>query len=337
MAKPFVILSLSGGGYCGLYTARILELIEEQRGGVPISQSVDLIAGTSIGGILALGLAHGIPAKNLKTALTDHGPEIFWDSGSRLKRISRNSWAFCRQLIKSKYPSERLKSAIEEMIPSRLFIEADVPCAVPSVRVTTGSPHIFRNYDCADAELASTSVALATSAAPTYFPPYWRAPDKFIDGGLVANNPDILAVSDAVSYFRQPLTDVVVLSIGALNFDVGAAGRKRGFSGIIPNAFSIRQAISFTLEVQQGLSSDLTSKMLGDNYCRVTTIPNESKKRATGLDIATGTATDTLIGMADSEFHGSVRHRVMRIFCNGHLDKATRWKNGEILPGFALH
>lgn len=52
----FRILSLSGGGYRGLFTARILADLEE-RIGAPIATRFDLIAGTSIGGILALALA----------------------------------------------------------------------------------------------------------------------------------------------------------------------------------------------------------------------------------------------------------------------------------------
>lgn len=173
MARPFVILSLSGGGYCGLYTARVLELIEEKRGGVPLSKSVDLIAGTSVGGILALGLAHSIPATTLKAALLDNGPEIFRDSGSLIRRRARNGLALLRQIAFSKYSNQPLEAAIDDMIPGKLFKEADVPCVVSSVCATNGKPHVFRNYDGRDTLLSSRQVAMATSAAPTYFPPYW--------------------------------------------------------------------------------------------------------------------------------------------------------------------
>ena len=54
----FQILSLSGGGFLGLYTAAMLAELEE-RSGKPLNQCFDLIAGTSIGGIIALGLAAG--------------------------------------------------------------------------------------------------------------------------------------------------------------------------------------------------------------------------------------------------------------------------------------
>lgn len=54
--KRFQVLALSGGGYRGLYTAKILADIESELGG-PVGRHFDLIAGTSIGGILALAVA----------------------------------------------------------------------------------------------------------------------------------------------------------------------------------------------------------------------------------------------------------------------------------------
>jgi patatin-like phospholipase/acyl hydrolase len=58
---PLQILSLSGGGYLGLYTAAVLTAIEE-RIKARIATRFDLIAGTSVGGIIALGIANEVPA-----------------------------------------------------------------------------------------------------------------------------------------------------------------------------------------------------------------------------------------------------------------------------------
>jgi predicted acylesterase/phospholipase RssA len=62
-SKPYQILGLSGGGFRGLYTAKLLEILEVDAN-KPLSQVFDLIADTSIGGILALGLAMGILPKH---------------------------------------------------------------------------------------------------------------------------------------------------------------------------------------------------------------------------------------------------------------------------------
>ena len=72
----FQVLSLSGGGYRGLYTAKILADLEQEIGG-PIAQRFDLIAGTSIGGILALAVAMEIPAEQMVKLFEQHGQEIF--------------------------------------------------------------------------------------------------------------------------------------------------------------------------------------------------------------------------------------------------------------------
>src|SRR5690348_14321201 len=73
---PFQILSLSGGGYFGLYTISILADIEEHIG-APLGTRFDLIAGTSVGGIIAIGIANEVPAARIKEAFERNGTEIF--------------------------------------------------------------------------------------------------------------------------------------------------------------------------------------------------------------------------------------------------------------------
>jgi patatin-like phospholipase/acyl hydrolase len=58
MAK-YGVLSLDGGGLRGLITARLLDRLNSNPKISGWLDSVDLCAGTSTGGILALGLAIG--------------------------------------------------------------------------------------------------------------------------------------------------------------------------------------------------------------------------------------------------------------------------------------
>lgn len=76
MSKRFQILSLSGGGFLGLYTVTVIAELEKELGH-PIARCFDLIAGTSVGGIIALGLSKEIPATEIKSAFERHGPLIF--------------------------------------------------------------------------------------------------------------------------------------------------------------------------------------------------------------------------------------------------------------------
>ncbi|AZO34026.1 MAG: hypothetical protein EOS76_06855 [Mesorhizobium sp.] len=73
---PFQILALSGGGYRGLFSTHIFSKLEEQAGR-PIGECFDLIAGTSIGGIIAIGLALGKPAKEIRDVFEEKGEDIF--------------------------------------------------------------------------------------------------------------------------------------------------------------------------------------------------------------------------------------------------------------------
>ena len=69
------ILSIDGGGICGILPLALLTEIEAQRG--RCADLFDMIAGTSIGGIIATGLAHRVPAKTIRGMLTDDGGTIF--------------------------------------------------------------------------------------------------------------------------------------------------------------------------------------------------------------------------------------------------------------------
>jgi patatin-like phospholipase/acyl hydrolase len=119
----FRILALSGGGYRGLYAAKVLADLEEQTK-QPIGRYFDLIAGTSIGGIVALAVAHEIPMKDVVDMFVEHGQNIF-----KKQRFSFFS------ILKSTYGSEQLKTEI-----SRLFLDDKIGGAFPKKCVTAYNP-----------------------------------------------------------------------------------------------------------------------------------------------------------------------------------------------------
>src|SRR5512147_998614 len=116
----FRILSLDGGGVRGAYTAAVLAEIEEGSG-KRVADHFDLIAGTSTGGIIALGLGLGMSAKEISQFYVNDGPRIFdqinpFDSNSLASKITawfrakRNS---SKQLAATKYGSSELRKALE--------------------------------------------------------------------------------------------------------------------------------------------------------------------------------------------------------------------------------
>jgi patatin-like phospholipase/acyl hydrolase len=88
---PPLVLALSGGGFRGYFTALVLAKLEEQLGR-PCYKIFNLIAGTSIGGIIAVGLAFGIPARRIAEIIAKSGPAIF---PPNRRRSSRRSVAKC--------------------------------------------------------------------------------------------------------------------------------------------------------------------------------------------------------------------------------------------------
>src|SRR5690349_11217243 len=102
-ASQFNVLSLDGGGLKGVYGAAVLAMLEEDYG-VRIIDHVDLVTGTSTGGILALGLAREIPPRDLLGLYCDHAARIF--PGRR-----RGPGLFRRR-----YPSEPLRSLLTETL-----------------------------------------------------------------------------------------------------------------------------------------------------------------------------------------------------------------------------
>jgi len=219
--KPYRILSLDGGGLRGIITAILLERLEISCPG--FLASVDLFVGTSTGGILALALAAGMPPSTLVDLYETKGAKIFRKSvGRELRSLGK--------LVGAEYDNRNLHEILNQTFGSKRLADLDRKVAIPAFRLDTKDryadgeercwrPKIFHNYEGFDSdenELVA-DVALYTASAPTYFP----ASDGFIDGGVVANNPSMVAVAQALDFRCQPLDvvprqlgDLVLLSVG---------------------------------------------------------------------------------------------------------------------------
>ncbi|MEK3954519.1 CBASS cGAMP-activated phospholipase [Psychrobacillus sp. FSL K6-1464] len=202
--KDYKILSIDGGGIKGLYSAVILAEFEEKYG--KLSNHFDLICGTSTGGIIALGIAAGIPAKDIVNFYISEGHKIFPYKSSR-----QRLWGFIKQaVLSSKYSDTQLKDALKKVFGNMTLSECETNVLIPVSNITTGLPRIIKNDHHPDLTLDNrhslVEVALSTTAAPTYFPiqsisTMPNPEHQFADGGLYANNPALHGIQEAYRFY----------------------------------------------------------------------------------------------------------------------------------------
>jgi uncharacterized protein len=207
------ILSIDGGGIRGLIPAIILDRIELQTG-KRICDLVDLIAGTSTGGIIAAGVAGGIAMSELRTLYRRKGSVIF--SKGFGKVVSSLGG-----LADEEYSAAGLEACLKELLGDRKLSEVAIDVLITSCDLA-GQPVMFSRRRARRSpayDFFLRDVARATSAAPSYFPPAEITAVgadltlNLVDGGLAANQPAMCALADALRA-KTPLDEISVVSIG---------------------------------------------------------------------------------------------------------------------------
>ncbi|KAK2586301.1 hypothetical protein KPH14_001551 [Odynerus spinipes] len=190
------LLCLDGGGIRGLVLIQTLLEIESVLK-KPVIDCFDWIAGTSTGGILALGMASGMSLKECQA--------LYF-------RIKEETFVGMRP-----YNSEALENILKDCLGANTVMAdiSKVKIMITGV-LADRKPvdlHLFRNYE-SPSELLKVpqnhdfkatlspqeqllwKAARATGAAPSYF----RAFGRFLDGGLIANNPTLDAMTEIHEY-----------------------------------------------------------------------------------------------------------------------------------------
>lgn len=203
------ILTIDGGGIKGVFPASFLASIEDSIGG-KISNYFDLIVGTSTGGIIALALGIGLSSKEILEFYETLSIEVF--KGNKFFNA-------IRQIGFSKYTQKPLKIALESKFGNRRLGESKKRLVIPSVNLENGEIYIYKTSHHPrlqrDYKQTIVEVALATSAAPSYFPTQINSSGTpLIDGGLFANNPMGLAVVEAIGMLNWDRNSLKILSLG---------------------------------------------------------------------------------------------------------------------------
>jgi patatin-like phospholipase/acyl hydrolase len=258
-SRRFQILALDGGGFKGMFSAAVLAKLEKDLK-TPLLSHFDLVAGTSTGGIVALGLGAGKTPSELVDFYLDKGHHIFRRGRLRMPR----------QVLRSKYPTPPLKVALEGIFGSQQLWESRVPLCIPSFDLRNDGVHLFRTPHSErlkrDWSIPMVDIALATSAAPTYLRAHRYDGLRLVDGGLWANNPSMVAVTEAVHEFGINLSDIRLLSLGTTN-NLGKRSGRLDRGGMVQWGATVTKVI---LRGQALAAHNASQLMLaGDHYIRI--------------------------------------------------------------------
>ncbi len=269
MAK-YRVLSIDGGGIRGIVTTVMMQRLAATPGLEGFLDKVDLIAGTSTGGLLALAIGRGLGLEEIRNLYIDDGPEIFDDSWiddlldlGKLRGADYKT-APMRRVFKRVLGENTTLGQLEKHV---LITAFDLDNEHPKKRKRTWKPKLFHNFKGPrnDRSELVYKVGLYTAAAPTYFPTV----DGYVDGGVYATNPSMCALAQTQDerYLDPPveMKDVVLLSLGTGTslFHIKGKNLNWGY------AQWIKPLISLMLDGVSGIADYQCAQMLRDRYHRL--------------------------------------------------------------------
>lgn len=292
MGKTYRILSIDGGGIRGALSVALLQQLSAQPGLEGWLGQVDLIAGTSTGGLIALGLAKGMSLEEILKLYQERGKRIFYTSPMEKAFQALDPTKALDKIIYADYNTEDLEVELKDILGDvtlgelhkRVLITAfDLDNADPislendqadekerrkRLGLRQWKPKLFHNIPGTDADdhVKAYKVGLYTSAAPTFFP----VADGYVDGGVFASNPAMCALAQTRDARNapehRPGPDEVVL------FSLGTGFSLQHIEGVKLDWGHIRWAIplvSIMLDGVSGIAHYQCQQMLQERYARL--------------------------------------------------------------------
>lgn len=248
--REFKILSIDGGGIKGIFPATLLaEMEEHYLEGGSIADHFDLITGTSTGGIIALALSIGMPAREIANLYIERGNNIFPPYAPSWRGWLSRKWDSARGMVYHRYDRAALMAMLDETFGERLLGASKSRLCIPSCDGRHGDVYIFKTPHHPDYKRDQhekmTTVAAATAAAPTFFQPLESGGYRFVDGGIWANNPIMVGLVDALACFDVDRHSVRILSLGCGDEPYTVSDRMIRRGGLWSWRTAIHGALSF--------------------------------------------------------------------------------------------
>lgn len=234
----FRVLSIDGGGMRGTYTAEFLSVLERgfatKRGLKPgeyldIGKGFDLIVGTSTGAIIGCGLAFGLSPAVMVELYKKEGPKIFpvkMPSGPGFNLLTQlytrsGHLAAGDAALRAALTAKFQKTTLKDIWDTR-----GIALAIPTVNMATYRSWVFKtphdkDTNHRDDNYTLVDVCMASSAAPLFRSlaaidrPGEKFHDVFADGGLWANNPVLVALTEALRILGDQKGDIELFALGS--------------------------------------------------------------------------------------------------------------------------
>jgi predicted acylesterase/phospholipase RssA len=327
--KPFRVLTLDGGGMRGLYTATLLKILSKRfdprfhNKEPDIGKAFDLICGTSTGAILACALAAGIPLSRVKNLYIEKGAKIFKQPLPKGKTSALGWWAW-KHRNKPAADSNVLLNALTECFGDltlrKVFEIRHIALCIPTITATNHRARVLKTPHNRgkhrDGAYSLTEICMASAAAPIFFPIATRKKlnddytiHHFVDGGLWANNPVLIGLTEALGMATESQT-IEVVSVGTCDQPSGDPhGLENRHWGLKDWRAGVR-IVEMSLAAQSyGISA--TARFLANHLSRcgrsvrVARLEETNKSpeqySAIGLDRADPIAIKTLLSLAEAD------------------------------------
>lgn len=258
-------LALQGGGILGFGQVTALSEFEN---GKPLSDTFELIGGTSVGCIVGAMIAAGLPMSKVSEFFLKDSPNIF--------HAPWYSLAISRLYRSAKYDPTVLENSLKELLGTLTLADCKTKFVATAVDMKSGRNVYFQSYGTSsedsteviigpDSGMKLWEVCRASSAAQTYFPGFVWGKFVFWDGGSTGcNAPDMLVMTEAENYVA--ISEIQMLSIGAGREDWKFANcdmTNPGIKTVLQATLEIAYACGETNEIWQA------KHRLGDRHQRL--------------------------------------------------------------------
>ena len=259
MNSTFNIISFDGGGLRGTLSIHLLKKLQNLSSN--IIKTTNMISGTSTGSLIALGLAYGISVEEISNLYSKENIEYIFD-----KSYS--------QISRPKYDNDHLKEVLLSIFPENLKLKdlgklVIIPAFYLGDEYNNWKAMFYNNIPNSPTEdFRVVDVAMASSAAPVFFPTY----ECNIDGGIIATDPSLASIIYAIDKtLGKNIEKIRLLSFGtgycynSIKEDTSKWGAIDWVTSKEPDL----PIISVTLEGNAQVSQIFSKKLLEDNYYRL--------------------------------------------------------------------